>query len=177
MDYMFMGDKSSSESVEEESEETVGDEQYESDDKDDNKAKILVIRDARSKAIAAIPVPRKGLDADKWNLKESLRFLECLGYMNLVMKSDQEKALEALFTKIKTHRGDQTQTMREVSPVGDSKSNGYIERSIQSIQGQIRTMKHALEARLGSKVATDSPTFAWMTIHAANIVNVFVLAH
>ena len=49
------------------------------------------------------------------------------------LKSDQEKALDALFVKVRTHRGDQTQTMKEVSPVGDSKSNGFIERTIQSV--------------------------------------------
>ena len=65
------------------------------------------------------------------------------------------------------------QTMKEGSPVGDSKSNGFIERTIQSVQGQIRTMKAALEARLGTKVATNSPMFSWMAVHAANILNMF----
>ena len=173
MDYMFMGDRSKEADVEGEDEEVISDEKYEIEDSDDQKSKILVIRDAKSRVCAAIPVPKKGLDADGWSLKETLRFLEFLGYTNIVLKSDQEKALEALFNKVRTHRGDQTQTMREVSPVGDSKSNGFIERSIQSVQGQIRTMRHALEARLGTKIATNSPIFAWMAIHAANIVNIF----
>ena len=174
MDYMFMGDRSKEDVSEGEDEETItSDEKYKAENNDDTKAKILVIRDARSRVCSAIPMPKKGLDADDWSLKESLRFLEFLGYTSVVMKSDQEKALEALFNKVRTHRGDQTQTMREVSPVGDSKSNGFIERSIQSVQSQIRTMKHALEARLGTKIATNSPTFAWMTIHAANILNIF----
>lgn len=57
-------------------------------------------------------------------MNECLRFLEFLGYQHFVLESDQEKALGALMKKIRAHRGDQTQTMQENSPVGDSKSNG-----------------------------------------------------
>ena len=85
--------------------------------KEDQKAKILVVRDARSRVYSAIPVPKKGLDSDGWSLKESLRFLEFLGYTNIVLESDQEKDLDAQFVKASTHRGDQTPTMKEVSPV------------------------------------------------------------
>lgn len=173
MDYMFMGSKVEVDEDEEEDKGIVGDDDIGNEEADDTKAKILVMRDSKSKAMAAIPVKRKGVDGEDWALKESLRFLEFLGYTNVIMKSDQERALEALFNKIRTHRGDQTQTMREVSPVGDSKANGYVERSIQAVQGQIRTMKNALEARLGTKINTDSATFAWLVIHAANILNVF----
>ena len=122
MDYMFMGDRSKEDVSEGEDEEAItSDEKYKAENNDDTKANILVIKDARSRVCAAIPMPKKGLDADDCSLKESLRCLEFLGYTSVVMKSDQEKTLKALFNKVKTHRGDQTQTMREVSPVGDSK--------------------------------------------------------
>ena len=147
--------------------------EYEKSDKDETKAKILVIRDAKSRVCAAIPVPRKGADNEDWNLKEALRFLEFLGYTNVVMKSNQEGALAALLSKIRSHRGDQTQTMQELSPVGDSKSNGCIERTIQSVQGQIRTLRSALEARIGAEINPTGPIFAWLIGHAANIINLF----
>ena len=57
-----------------------------------------------------------------------MRFPEFLGYTNLVMKSDQKAALKTLMAKVRSHRGDQTQTMHEMSPVGDSKANGFVER-------------------------------------------------
>ena len=104
MDYMFMGDRGRESTGEGEEEEIIiNDEKYEVENGDDQKAKILVIRDAKSRVCAAIPVPKKGLEADGWSLKETLRFLEFLGYTNIVSKSDQEKALEALFTKVRTH--------------------------------------------------------------------------
>ena len=63
--------------------------------------------------------------------------------------------------------------MQDLSPVGDSKSNGFVERSIQSIQGQIRTLRSALEARIGTKISPTGPIFAWLIIHAANMMNLF----
>ena len=75
--------------------------------------------------------------------------------------------------KMRTHRGDQTQTMSELSPVGDSKSNGLIERTIQTVEGQVRTMRCALEARIGRKLVPGGALFSWLVIHAANVINLF----
>ena len=168
MDYMFMGDKNV-ESVADDKEDHG--ESYDVDDKDETKAKILVIKDVKSRVCAAVPVPRKGVDNEEWSVKETLRFLEFLGYTSLVMKTDQEAALKSLMSKVRAHRGDQTQTMHEMSPVGDSKANGFVERSIQSVQGQIRTLRSALESRIGVRVDPMSPIFAWLVIHAANLMN------
>jgi len=65
MDYMFMGDKSA-EVIEEDAEggARISEDQFEEEDKDDQKAKIFVMRDARSRVCAAIPVPKKGLDVE-----------------------------------------------------------------------------------------------------------------
>ena len=74
---------------------------------------------------------------------------------------------------MKTHRGEQTQTMIEHSPVGDSKSNGFIERTIQSVEGQIRTLRSATQSRIGAKIVPGSDLCAWMTIRAANLINLY----
>ena len=90
MDYAVMGDQNMEE---DEEEHVVGDDDYEANDADKTKANILVARDSRSRVCAAIPVPQKGLDSDEWSLNECLRFVEFLGYTNVVLKSDQGKAL------------------------------------------------------------------------------------
>ena len=72
MDYMFMGDKNV-ESVADDKEDHG--ESYDVDDKDETKAKILVIKDVKSRVCAAVPVPRKGVDNEEWSVKETLRFL------------------------------------------------------------------------------------------------------
>ena len=61
--------------------------------------------------------------------------------------------------------------MTEHSPVGSSQSNGMTERRIQTIEGQIRALRSAFEARAEAKLPTSSCLFAWMIIHAANILN------
>ena len=91
----------------------------------------------------------------------------------MVVKSDQEVALGALIGRMKTHRCEHTHAMVEHSPVGDSKSNGLIERTIQSVEGQIRTLRGATQSRIGVKIMPGSSLFAWMTIHAANLIDMY----
>lgn len=79
----------------------------------------------------------------KWSLREGLRFVDLLRYASVVIKSDQEVSLGSLLRRMNTHRGEQTQTMIEHGLVGDSKNNGFIERTIQSVEGQIRTLRSA----------------------------------
>ena len=62
MDYMFMGDRSPS--GDEDKLEDEASEEFETNDKEETKANILVVKDVKSRVCAAIPVPRKGIDAD-----------------------------------------------------------------------------------------------------------------
>ena len=107
-DYAFLGDRRQSADGEDEDE---GD-QHENED-DAIKTTVLAGRDAKSRVCCAIPVPQKGIDMMEWLLRESLRFLDVLGYASVVIKSDQEMSLGSLIGKMKTHRGEQTQTMIE----------------------------------------------------------------
>ena len=63
----------------------------------------------------------------------------------------------------------------EESPVEDSHSNGFIERAIQEVQGQIRATKSALEARLGQKITSSHPGLPWLVMHAANTLNRYAM--
>ena len=75
--------------------------------------------------------------------------------------------------RVRMYRGANTQNMIENSPVGSSQSNGMVERRIQSAEGQVRTLRSAFEARTNSKMRTSSCLYAWMVIHAGNILNLF----
>ena len=129
----------------------------------------MVGHDSRSKSCAAIP--QKGLDHEEHSVREALRYLDFLGYESVMVKTDQEKALKAVVRRVRQYRGADTQTMMENSPVGSSQSNGMIERRIQSVEGQVRTLRSAFEARTGAKLPTSSCLFAWMGTHAGNIIN------
>ena len=69
--------------------------------------------------------------------------------MKYMLKSDQEPAVVELKGLPKRSRDDEI--IMEESPADDSRSNGYVERAAQAVQDQIRTMKSALEGRLGRK--------------------------
>ena len=44
----------------------------------------------------------------------------------------------------------------ENSPVGESESNGLVERAIQSVQEQIRAIKNIVEAEAKMKIGPDT---------------------
>ena len=102
-----------------------------------------------------------------------MRVLKFLGYTSVLLKTDQEVALKAVMDNMRTHRGDQTQTMSEFSPVGDSRSNRLLERTIQTVEGQVRTMRGALESRLNRRLVPGGVLFSWLVMHAANLINLY----
>ena len=56
------------------------------------------------------------------------------------------------------------------SPVGDSQANGDIERAIRTVQGQIRTMKSALEANYKVEIGEKHPVMPWLVSYASSLI-------
>ena len=54
----------------------------------------------------------------------------------------------------------------ENSPIHSSKSNGYIERGVQTIQGMLRTLRSALEARWGVQLDPEHALWTWVVEYA-----------
>ena len=63
----------------------------------------------------------------------------------------------------------------EHSHTGESQSNGFAERSVQLVEDQARTMKAALEDRLGQRIAAAHPLMRWLIHHAATLLTKFHL--
>ena len=61
--------------------------------------------------------------------------------------------------------------MMEESPGYDSRSNGEVERTVQTVQGQVRTVKTGLESRLGVRIESDHPCLPWLVQHSANLLS------
>ena len=57
----------------------------------------------------------------------------------------------------------------EESPVGSSGSNGVVERTVQAVEGQIRVILLALQARLGATVS--EPIVTYIPDHAMYLIN------
>ena len=88
---------------------------------------VLVIKDRKSRAIWAHMLPSKGID-QPYGVKSLVRALTTTGYKRVIIKSDQEPAIKALVAKaIEEWHGE---AVPEMSPKGESKSNGEIEREL-----------------------------------------------
>ena len=55
----------------------------------------------------------------------------------------------------------------ENSPVHSSKSNGVIERAVQTVQGMVRTLRSALEEKWGVELPIEHPVWPWLVEYAA----------
>ena len=74
-----------------------------------------------------------------------------------MVKSDNEPALVKVVEEIGRLRaavGGRGMVV-ENSPVQSSKSNGFIDRTIQSVQGMVRTWRSSLEAKWGVKLDAE----------------------
>ena len=132
---------------------------------------VATMKDDASKTFKAHVVNSKG-NVD--GVAEQLvRDLEEIGYNGkVIVKCDQENALVDLVKAIAKCRGDK-ETVVEHSKAKDSQTNGVAERAVQSIEGLVRTMKFALEKRLGVQISSSHPLMAWIVEHAAETLNRF----
>ena len=55
--------------------------------------------------------------------------------------------------------------------VGESQSNGIIERAVRFVAGQARTLKAALEHRIGTRIPPDARILCWLVEFAAYLTN------
>ena len=63
--------------------------------------------------------------------------------------------------------------MPEASAKGESKSNGELERAVQSVHGLARTLKDLLEQQSGITLESRSPLLAWSVEHCSNLLLLF----
>ena len=61
--------------------------------------------------------------------------------------------------------------MPERPLVGESQSNGIIERAVGLVAAQARTLKAALEHRMGTRVPPDARILCWLVEFAAYLMN------
>ena len=61
-------------------------------------------------------------------------------------------------------------TAIETSAVGESDTNATVERAIQDVEGQVRTLRVGLEARLKEKVHIRDPVVPWLVRHAGCLI-------
>ena len=85
----------------------------------------------------------------------------------MIFRGDQEPSLGAAMSQLKVAWSGEV--VPELAPTGESQSNGLVERGIQTMEGMIRTLKHALEARFGKELPVDHVVMLWLVDHAAAV--------
>ena len=102
---------------------------------------------------------------------QDLRYLD---YGTLILKSDQEGAMKALYERVRRARSSSGEkTIVEHSPVGESQSNGVVEQAIKDVKEQLGTILAALEESLGGRVPQESAIIAWAIEYSSTLLNYF----
>ena len=92
-----------------------------------------------------------------------------LGHKKVVLRSDQEPEILDLINGVIETRQDQT--IQQNSPVGESQPNGLVERAVRSAQDKFRTLRLALQKRVGCQVPPNHPLMTWIVQHAGELVS------
>jgi hypothetical protein len=129
----------------------------------------LVPFESGVKWVSANVVPKKGVEG--FAVQAVGREIDLAGLRRMIVRSDQEPALLELLRAVKAERPEDLEIQPEQSPVGESKSNGEIERAIQTVQGHVRTMKLSVQRRYSCNIREDHPIWPWLVMYAALLLN------
>ena len=143
------------------------------DSHDDENITVCVGRMSPSKAMFAARSVVKG-PGDLYTLGRLIDFLTDEGVHKLTYRSDQEHSIVALIETALRDSGKAGVVLEaapEHSAVGESASNGTAERSVQLFEDLLRTLKGALEARVGARLPNVHPVMDWLIQHVASIFN------
>ena len=134
---------------------------------------ILVGRERWTKATMSTVAPRKS--SGEWLARRVRAWMVEVGcaYGDVVVKSDNEPALVALVEALGRERAVKGVGGMAVehSPVHSSRSNGVVERAVQSVEGQMGVMMLALEGRVGRTVDPEEAIVTFLPEYAAYLLN------
>ena len=106
---------------------------YAEDAGEDRGMPILVMKDRKTKAIAAHVCPKKGVM--QYTARAAAKQLQLLGHDKVIIKTDNEAAILDLKRAIMAEKP--VTLVPEESPVAESQSNGEVERANQTVQGKM----------------------------------------
>ena len=139
-------------------------------DTDVELATILVLIQRPHGAVGACQVLRKG--PEPYAIDCVLAYLDTWGLREVLLKADNEPAIQALVDAVRVRRGERT--MVEKSPKYSHQSNGAVENAVRRIESLTRTYVCVLQEKLGYKVDSKSIVLPWLVRHAAYVLSRFV---
>ena len=133
---------------------------------------MIICSENRTKAIAAHAANANG---STQCVRRLVAFLDCFGYVDVVLGSDNESAIIVLRDEVANQR------VRQIRPVGSvpmrSQTRGRADHAVKDFIGQGGKMKLGIERRVRGTIAVDRPIVHWVVEHAALIVNRHQLGH
>ena len=139
---------------------------------DEDLITILVARLYPFHAIFAVQCDVKG--EDDYATTRLATFLLHSGVQRCVYMCDQESSIGTMMEaalQICGREGKWAGAVPENSAVGESQSNSRAERSVQSLEDQLRTLKAALESRIQARVPSTHPVVRWLIEYSDTILN------
>ena len=149
------------------------DDEAETEEDVSGQSPVLAARDRMSQSVFWYVVPHKGTDFDTFGALVDIivKDLDSLGYKKACFRSDGEGSLLAVLDAIKTRWS--AEVIPEVTPEGDSASNGSAECGINILKGHTRTLKYDLEAKLDLQIDDTHNLLTWLVSYAALSYNLF----
>ena len=139
-------------------------------DTDVDLATILVLIQRPHGAVGACQVLRKG--PEPYAIDCVLAYLDTWGLREVLLKADNEPAIQALVDAVRVRRGERT--MVENSPKFSHQSHGAVENAVRRIESLTRTYVCVLQEKLVYKVDSKSIVLPWLVRHAAYVLSRFV---
>ena len=126
-------------------------------------------------SVWAYALKSKSVSEDPWIADQLVDDMRTVGLANerVLVKSDQEASIVDLqlgIAKRREYADYGVGTGIENSKVGDSNSNGKIERAIRDVGNLVRTLRSALETKIGAKLNLSMAVIPWLIRHAAYII-------
>ena len=133
---------------------------------------VIVIKENKYGNTFSMVVPAKGV-CRPWVPDRIVKWIDSLGYNKITLKCDGEPAIKDLAGEIKSRRGPTAETRVESPEPGESQSNAVVERAVGVSEGMIRTIKSALEIRIGKRITPTDKCVPWLVEHASQLYSRF----
>ena len=132
---------------------------------------ILIMFETLCESVWVYAVQAKGFASDVWLPRKLANDLATVGVGNtrIIVKTDTEPAIIDLRKELASAR-EGTPTAFDDSRVGDSNSNGRVERVIRDVKGLIRTLRADLQDKIKAPIHLDSNIVPWIVRHAGYIL-------
>ena len=137
----------------------------------DTSITVAVMQESLCRSVWAYAVESKG-SMEEWMIQQVCDDLETVGLKNerLVLTSDQESSIVDVMKEMQKARECEFGSALDNSRVGDSDSNGTIENAVGSVEGVARTLRIALEEKVGQRILATDPIIPWLIRHAGHII-------